>query len=330
MKKSLNILLFWLGSFSGLLAQDFHLSIYDAAPMFLNPALTGVVDAPWRIHAQYRNQWRSVAFKPYNTALLSFDMPKGKWGFGGQVMNMRAGIGNYNVASGLFSFSYNVPLDKGRHHELAMGMQGGVIQKSVEYNLLTYDNQYVGSGGGYFDKNISSGESFASQSQILPQVNAGVLYYYAKEQSRLNPFIGVSAFNITQPKETFFDMNNRLPLRVYVHAGTRVNITETFYLVPKVLAMKQTTAFEHTYGLDMGYFMKHDEIYLLAGGMLRAKDAGMVYIGMRKDFLVGKIGYDINVSSLKDASQYRGAFEISITYMGKKDKIKEIRNCPRL
>ena len=75
-------------------AQDFHLSMYDAAPMFLNPALTGVVDANFRVHAQYRNQWRSVAFKPYNTALISLDAPVGKWGFGGQIMNMRAGVGN--------------------------------------------------------------------------------------------------------------------------------------------------------------------------------------------------------------------------------------------
>ncbi len=44
-------------------AQDFHLSMYDAGPLFLNPALTGVVDANFRVHAQYRNQWKSVAYK---------------------------------------------------------------------------------------------------------------------------------------------------------------------------------------------------------------------------------------------------------------------------
>jgi hypothetical protein len=62
-------------------AQDFHLSMYDAGPLFLNPALTGVVDAKWRLHAQYRNQWKSVAFKPYNTALISIDAPVKKLGF---------------------------------------------------------------------------------------------------------------------------------------------------------------------------------------------------------------------------------------------------------
>src|SRR5438067_1142870 len=99
-------------------AQDFHLSLYDAAPLFLNPAMTGVIDAKYRVHAQYRNQWNSVAYKPYNTALISADMPKGKWGFGIQIIEMRAGTGNYNVFQGMSSASYTVPLDKKKFHHL--------------------------------------------------------------------------------------------------------------------------------------------------------------------------------------------------------------------
>src|ERR1700740_3479063 len=102
-------------------AQDFHLSLYDAAPLFLNPAMTGVIDAKYRVHAQYRNQWSSVAYKPFNTALISADMPKGKWGFGIQIIDMRAGIGNYNVFQGMLSTSYTVPLDKRKFHHLSFG-----------------------------------------------------------------------------------------------------------------------------------------------------------------------------------------------------------------
>ena len=54
-------------------SQDFHLSLYDAAPMFLNPALTGVVDSKFRVHAQYKNQWKIVSFKPYNHSLISLN-----------------------------------------------------------------------------------------------------------------------------------------------------------------------------------------------------------------------------------------------------------------
>ena len=54
-------------------AQDAHLSMYDAAPLFLNPAMTGVFQGDWRVHGQYRTQWKAVNFKPYNSALISFD-----------------------------------------------------------------------------------------------------------------------------------------------------------------------------------------------------------------------------------------------------------------
>lgn len=311
-------------------AQDFHLSMYDAAPMFLNPALTGVVDGNLRVHAQYRNQWRSVAFKPYNTALISLDAPKGKWGFGVQVMNMRAGVGNYNVLQGIASASYAVPLDKNKYNNIAFGLQAGATQKRMEAGLYTYDNQYSTANGGGFDQSLASGESFNRQSFVTPQVNAGFMYFNSKQQSRLNPFLGYSVFNLTNPTETFYNSQNKLPIRHYAHAGVRINVTELFYVLPKVLIMMQKNATEQLYSVDAGYFFKENEFYLLAGLNYRVKDAGVVYIGARKNNYIAKIAYDANTSSLSDVSRYRGAFEISFTYIAKKSKSKEVRHCPRL
>lgn len=311
-------------------AQDFHLSMYDAGPLFLNPALTGVVDANLRVHAQYRNQWQAVAFKPYNTALISLDAPKGKWGFGGQIINMRAGVGNYNVLQGLFSASYAVPLDKYKRNNLSFGIQAGATQKRVEAGLYTFDNQYNTSNGGFFDKSIASGETYSRQSFVTEQVNAGFMYFNSKQQARLNPFFGYSVFNLTMPKETYYGYNNRLPMRHYAHAGLRINVTELFYVLPKVLIMMQKNAMEQLYSVDMGYFFKEQEFYALAGLNYRAQDAAVIYVGARKDNYILKVGYDANVSSLKEASKYRGAFEISFTYMAKKSNKQTVRHCPRL
>lgn len=316
--------------FSTVNAQDFHLSMYDAGPLFLNPAMTGMVDAPWRIHAQYRNQWKAVAFKPYNTALISFDAPVGKWGFGGQVTEMRAGIGGYNVFQAVGSAAYSATIDKKRFHQLAMGLQAGLTQKSVEYNIYTFDSQYSTSNGGFFDKSLANNENLVNKTIYLPQVNAGFMYFFSKQQSRVNPFVGYSAFNLLQPKETFYGFNNNLPVRHYINTGIRINITELFYVLPKALVTIQKNAYEQTYALDMGYYMKHDDIYLLAGATYRSMDAGIIYIGARKNNYIAKMGYDINTSSLKEASHQRGAFEISFTYIAKKKNTGVIRNCPRL
>ncbi len=328
MKKKIILLCLVVNS---IMAQDFHLSIYDAAPLFLNPAMTGLVDAKYRVHLQYRNQWNSVAYKPFQTALASFDMPYKKWGFGLQITNMRAGVGNYNAFQAVLSSAYYIPIDKNKFHNLNFGLQAGFNQKSVEYKLYTFDNQYVNKDGGYFDQTQSSGENFNRQSFIIPQVNAGMLYYYARQQSRFNPFFGISAFNIVQPKETFFDKgNNVLPLRYYAHLGTRINIGELLYIIPKVLIMKQTSAFEQTYALDAGYYFKNDNFYLLAGLNYRVQDASVAYFGFRKDNYIFKFGYDFNTSSLKNVSKMKGAFEISFTYIPGKTKLQTIKNCPRL
>jgi type IX secretion system PorP/SprF family membrane protein len=289
-----------------------------------------VVDGIWRIHVQSRTQWKAVNFKPYNTSLISFDLPKGKWGFGAQIANERAGIGNYNVLQGLVSAAYTVPVSRNKAHVLSFGVQAGVTQKSVEYQLYTFNNQYITSNGGGFDNTLATNESFSSNKVILPVVNAGVMYYYARQQSKLNPFIGLSSFNLLTPKETFFGANNKLPMRHYLHAGVRVNITELFYLVPKVLIMQQGKANEQTFACDAGLFLKNSETYLLAGLIYRTKDASILSLGARKKNYIAKISYDFNTSTLTPTSNGRGGFEVSFTYIKTKDETREKKICPRL
>lgn len=327
LKLFLVILVLWS---NGMKSQDFHLSLYDSGPLFLNPAMTGVVDATARIHAQYRNQWSSVAYKPFTTAMISADMPRDKWGYGIQIMNMRAGIGNYNAFQALVSAGYALPIDKEKVHNITFGLQAGITQKSIRDDKFSFDEQYNTKNGGYFDETYSNNENFTRQSQILPQLNAGFMYFYTKQQSWVNPFIGVSAFNLTKPRETFFDQNNHLPMRFNIHLGTRVNITEVLYVLPKVLIMSQGKAFEQTYAVDGGYYLKQGKLYLLAGYVFRAKDASIASIGVRKENYILKFGYDFNTSSLKTASKTRGAMEIAFTYLLAKEKVETIKHCPRL
>jgi type IX secretion system PorP/SprF family membrane protein len=261
---------------------------------------------------------------------VSFDMPKDKWGFGGQVSNMRAGFGNYNVLQVLGSVAYDIPVDKNKYHNLAFGLQAGVTQKRIEYQIFTYDAQWSTQDGGSFDKSVASGENFSGQTSFQEAVNAGFLYFYAKQQSRINPFLGVSAFNLTQPKETFTGYNNRLPIRLYAHTGVRVNISELLFAIPKVLIYQQGNILQQTYALDAGYYFKGEKFYALAGYIFRAQDASIFNAGFRKDNWVFKLGYDFNTSTLRSTTKTRGAYEISLTWLGKKAKNQEIKNCPRL
>lgn len=310
-------------------AQDFQLSQYDAPPLFLNPAMTGMFDGQYRVHGHYRTQWAAVASKPFTTTGASFDMPLNKFGAGLQVMNYRAGAGSYNVSSALLSIGYDVVFDKENNHHLALGVQGGILQKSINVSALTFGNQYIGANGGSFDAGLASGESFSNTSFVIPDINAGFLYYYAKESSRLNPFIGFSAFHLTEPTEEFMGGTNKLPLRIYLHGGTKVNLNDKIQLLPKFLYMKQTNNKSINASLLIHYFLKEDT-YLICGPTFRSKDAAIIEAGIKKGKYIARVSYDFNTSSLKTASGSRGGFEISLTYITRKNKPNPLANCPRL
>ena len=327
-RRGVLLLFVFLSSFS--YAQDFHLSQYDAPPLFLNPSMTGMFDGYYRVHVHYRTQWSSIIKKPFTTTGISFDMPVKKFGIGVQIMDYHAGTGEYNEISALLSVGYDVVFDKKNNHHLALGIQGGIVQKSVNINKLTFGNQYTSAGGGSFDTGIPSGEALNSPNYLISDFNAGAMYYYAKDNSRLNPFIGFSAFHLTQPKESFTNSNNKLPIRYYYHGGVKININEKIQLLPKFIYMHQVNDQEFTASLLVNYYMKESGTYLIFGPTYRNKDAAIIEAGIKKGRYTCRVSYDVNTSSLKTVSNQRGGFEISLTYIARRSKPNPLANCPRL
>ncbi|GAB4133882.1 MAG: hypothetical protein Fur0041_06500 [Bacteroidia bacterium] len=312
-------------------AQDFHLTQYDAAKIYLNPAMTGMFDGYYRLHANYRNQWSAVATKPFQTAAVAWDMPVNRYGVGAQIMNNRAGMGNFNVLSVILSGAYDLQMDKNNYHHVAFGMAAGVMQKSVDFGALTWGNQYSMTAPDGFDTNISSGESYAGrESRYLLDINAGALYYFAKENSRFNPFIGVSAFHLNRPTETFYGYSNKLPIRYVVHAGTRIGISERLTLQPRLLYMMQTNAKETVLGLLANIYLPNSESYVIVGPTFRNKDAAIFEVGLKHGAFTYRISYDVNTSTLKPSTNNRGGIEFSLIYVAKRKTPVVAPNCPRL
>src|ERR1041385_5654159 len=60
-------------------AQDFHLSQYDAATQYMNPALTGMYLGElgdYKIYTDYRSQWKTISTRPYSTMYVAYDTHK--------------------------------------------------------------------------------------------------------------------------------------------------------------------------------------------------------------------------------------------------------------
>jgi len=331
--KKLLVIFVLSGLLGEIVAQDFHLSQFEASPMHLNPAMTGAFEGDHRLSLHYRNQWLSLATKPFVSSALSYDTPIKKvkgLKLGGFILNNRAGQGNYNAMNMVISGSYDYSLKSRPHHHFVPGVQFGFIHKSVNIDKLSFGSQYSPQNGGGLNPDIPSDEIFTNQSLFLFDLNIGGLYYFSNDMSRLNTFIGGSIFHVTQPKESFYGSNNRLPRRFFAHGGAKYNLSQKIQISGYLLAMQQTNDRELNASLFGYYYLKNSDTYIMYGNTWRSKDAILFHLGLKYREFVYRFTYDINTSALSAITNGRGGLEMSIVYILKNFNPEPVQGCPRL
>jgi len=314
-------------------AQDAHLSQYYASPLYLNPGMTGMMDEDFRFSGNYRSQWRSVTV-PYITSALSYDMKsRGKYGFGGMFLNSSAGDGNFNVTTALLSAAYNFKVDSNQNHKVSIGLQGGIINKNIDWYQLFFGNQYNRNNGGGFDPNIEPSIELLTSNVTVPDVNFGFMYYYGNLKSTFNPFLGGSVYHITRPNESFFQDDIKIPRKYRMHGGAKINVSPTWQLLPLVSFMRQENFNDIAFNLISHYYLRESDAYLILGPTYRSTkhvDAIIFHTGIRKGKFIYRLSYDINASILSTLSQGRGGIEFSLQYVGFFMPKLPKHACPRL
>ena len=297
------------------IAQDAHLSQYNATPIMLNPAMTGIYDdGDMRISTNYRTQWGALSSN-FTTTALAFDMHHGsRWGMGGYVLNNDL-AGLLNVFNFVLSGSYEITDPLQDKYQITTGLQAGIIYKRANRNDLIFDSQY---NDGNFDADLESGETLERYNMVLPEVNFGLAYQHKDKTWDVKPYAGFSLFHLTLAKESFTGVsNNRLPMRWVGNIGAKYKVNEGLILDPSVLYMRQREAQEINFGMIANYRINETAYYLLGGLHYRMRDALIIHAGMRHKRNVYRVSYDINTSSLNDFSNKRGGIELSIIYTPK-------------
>lgn len=300
-------------------AQDIHFSQFNAAPLALNPALTGNYACDWRVGANYRNQWSSIPAK-YETFSVFADMPLIK-GIRG-TDNLAAGLFLYNDVSGdgnlsnlsiLGSVAYHLGLAENQY--LSGGLQFGFSQKKLDWNNLLFGNQFDGTN---FNTAIPNFEPYQGENINNFDINFGLVYKGRFSESFAME-AGVAMSHLTSPTETFLDdQGNDLGSRIAAHGKFTINLDDNLALIPAVLYQSQSGASELVFGAEIGYFMRNPNFpaTIYGGAYLRNQDAIIPTIGMDyKNFKFG-FSYDVNTSGLDVASNGNGGFEVSLIYTG--------------
>jgi type IX secretion system PorP/SprF family membrane protein len=301
-------------------AQDIHFSQYNAAPLALNPALTGVNSCDWRAGLTYRNQWASVT-TPYVTYEAFFDAPVVK-NIGGAskltagllLFNDVSGDGNLSNLSAMASTAFVLGLGGRDNHNLSLGLQGGLMQKSLQFDELKWPGQW---DGDEFNTDLPTGENLGDN---ISKFNMSLGLAYHNEVSKsFNITLGGAMFNLISPNESFLgDEENKLGSRIVAHAKAGITFGGQFGVIPSVLFQTQSGAKEIIVGSDFGYYLNNANFpaTFFLGGAYRLDDAVIASVGMDyKNFRFGA-SYDINTSTLKEASAGKGGFELSLVYTG--------------
>ena len=308
----------------GLFAQDFHLTQFDAAPQYFNPALTGIYfgkPGDYRINADYRSQWKSLGIKPFSTFFLSYDMPYKQFGIGAYLIQNRNGPGGLNTINFMPSGSYKITDDTKSPHNLSVGLQMGILYKSFDPNSFTYDSQFAPDDPSGFNTNLSSGENFGKTSMVKFDANMGVFYKYKKPEWQAHPFFGYSVYNVTRPNLSLTGIiKDKLPMRWVLMGGADYKITEDINIIPTILYMNQGKAYELNIGSTGFYHLKDTKYDVMGGLNYRVKDAFIIQLGMKFEQHIFRFSYDINTSGLANYTNGKGAFEFSIVLIGIKGK----------
>jgi type IX secretion system PorP/SprF family membrane protein len=314
-------------SLNSVAQTDPHFSQYYANPIWLNPALTGVVDGNYRASVNLKQQWSSLS-NSYLTGGASFDVaPTKNLAYGITIMNQQAGELDFNYLTALASASYRVRFGVQGLNILNFGLQAGIINRSFDMSKGRFGDQFD-PGSGY-NGSLPSGENLASSSSLVPDINAGFMYFDANPDKSANLFFGASASHLTRPTEKFSGNSERTNIRYTGHGGVRIKTSPILDIIPNALYMSQGNAREISAGA-YAQLMVNNTSNILFGGNYRVDDAAIAFVGLQLNNMVFGLSYDVNTSSLNTATRHNGGFELSVSLLGRNGIIGPNFFCPRL
>ncbi len=321
-----------------LFSQDINFSQFYDLPLLRNPALAGIFSGDIRVTAAYRNQWQSVTV-PYRTFGLGVEFKKpisessdDFFTYGLQLTNDVAGDSRLSRTQVFPVFNYHKSLGGEKASYLSFGAMAGPVMQRFDPTTLRFDDQYV--NGAYSTANPTK-EVFNSTKLTYWDAAAG-LCFSSIAGTNTRYYIGAGLFHFSQPKVAFQQQNDIiLNKKFVVNAGFAAPVSDENRIIMYADYFMQGGSRQLQGGLlvnhDLVQYDEDQKISISAGAFYRGKDAFMPVIKL--DYYQYSIGmsYDVNTSKLKSASQYRGAYELTLSYKAFNNKYNTSANkvkCP--
>lgn len=318
-------------------AQDIHFSQFYNAPNNINPALSGVFHGNDRIAINYRNQWNNVPVD-YLTFAASYDtqispklLKEKTFGLAAFFMYDRAGDSKlYNTKLGA-SLSYMHPLNS--KNTLSGGLGLALNLKGFDSSALAFNSQF---DGELYNPDLDAGEeNLRSEKSIaFADVALGLNWNHKKSKATRGGLdLGLAIFHLNQPKDRFYDNQEKLHSRISAYALGTKQLSRRFDLLGRGLVNLKGPASEAILGIAGRFFIephRSKPLALQLGLSYRFFDEGDAWIPnleiLYKSWTLG-LSYDINISEFKTATNRRGGPELALIYRMAKVKPLDSKNC---
>lgn len=345
LKKLLNSL-FFIFIFSGsAFSQDIHFTMWDMAPLTVNPAFTGAYSGSFRVGGIYRDQWRGLGNANFSTPSGMIDAPiirgfrKNDWvGIGIMMYQDRAGTFRLGTSSQQLSAAYHLGLNKKATSTLTLGFQGGSVTRNFEIgpraNLIVAPEENSEFGG--------------DADKTYTDYKAGLLFK-TEMGKKSDLAIGFSVGHLTNPlyslpavtpSDTMGQGSNppnfqggphRRPIMTQFHAQYNQKMTDKWTLSPQLLFQTQGNATEFSAQIWNGFDLseKYDFRAGLGYRVADTPDATLLLGVDYKENVRVTAAWDYNLGELAG----NNGFEIAAHYIikiFKKPDIDPTILCPKL
>ena len=339
-RKGASTMVFFFIFCNALVSQDAHFSQFYASPMTLNPALAGTYTGTYRISTIYRDQWRGALDNSLRTFAASGDV-KFNLNFGQTSMPDVVGVGitffgdrvptfDFNSNQIMLTAAYHKALDKKTKQYIGLGLHGGILQRSINYEDLSFQDQF-NSVDGF---TLPTGENLPPNNRAFADLGLG-LYYTITPTKKSNFHAGIGYFHLTKPNISFYNIpdiinpsvikNDTLKAKWSIHTGASFEVADRIFIQPRMNALIQGPHAELNLGTTFRYKISKTEAkYLLLGPYIRGVknynnlgvESVIAMAGFEmNNFIIG-FSYDQNLKNLVSDRRSLSSFELSIIYIG--------------
>lgn len=315
------LLLFTLSICSTKAQQDINFSQFYELPLLRNPALAGIFNGNIRLTGAFRNQWQSIT-TPYRTVALGAEYKMFR-GFtagdfmttGFQVTMDEAGDSKLKRTQFFPVLNYHKRLSESNNTFISVAFMGGPVNENFDPGKLQFNDQFV--NGAYSSSNPTS-QTFSRTRFSYVDASTGISFSSTiKENVRF--YIGAGLFHFTRPTLSFMTDNDirlnkkwvfNAGLSAYTSAFNRVVIYADYFMQGGNRMAQGGFLYTHNFDPDGD----NARLSVSGGAVYRWKDAVIPVVKVNTNKMSIGFSYDVNISKLKTASNFRGGYELTLSF----------------